>query len=227
VVPLLIWQWSPAVGSFTRDRADPSVHAAYFAPLLGFLQHHAEPLGRVEIVPTRLHWEAAYVAPSVPLARGWERQLDTVDDPLFYTDGALTPVSYQGWLLNNGVRYVALPDVTLDYAGTAEGRLVATGVPGLRLAWQDRHWRVFDVIGASGIVEPPGRLVQLDGGQVDLQANAPGTIVVRVRYSPRWTLVEGTGCVHSATNGWTAVDTNQTGPLRLALRLLPSTRTSC
>jgi hypothetical protein len=227
LVPLLVWQWSPAIGTFTRDRSDPSVQAAYFAPLLGFLEHHADPLGRVEIVPTRLHWEAAYVAPSVPLARGWERQLDTVDDPLFYTEGALNPVSYQAWLLNNGVRYVALPDVTLDYAGTGEGQLINAGVPGLRPVWQDSHWRVFDVLGASGIVEPPGRLVHLDGGQVDLEADSPGTIIVRVRYSPRWTLVQGSGCVHQATNGWTAVDANQAGPLRLELRLLSGTRAQC
>jgi hypothetical protein len=227
VVPLVVWQWSPAIGSFTRDRSDPSIHAAYFSPLLGFLADHAEPPGRVEIVPTRLHWEAAYVAPSVPLARGWERQLDTVDNPLFYTEGSLTPASYQAWLLNNGVRYVAMPDVTLDYAGTEEGQLVNAGVPGLRLAWQDRHWRVFEVLGASGIVEAPGRLVHLDGGQLDLQANTPGTIIVRVRYSPRWTLVQGNGCVHPATNGWTAVDANQSGPLRLELRLLSSTHPLC
>ena len=227
VLPLLAWQWSPAIGTFTSDRSDPSVHAAYFSPLLGFLRQHDSPLGRVEIVPTKLHWEAAYVAPSYPLARGWERQLDTVDAPLFYNNAALTPTSYQDWLLNNGVRYVALPDVALDYAGTHEGRLVASGVPGLRPVWHDRHWRVYEVMGASGIVDAPGRLIHLDGGQVDLQAEAPGTIVVRVRYSPNWTLVEGSGCVHPATNGWTAIDATQSGPLRLELRLLGDTGTSC
>ena len=42
------------------------------------------------------------------------------------------------WLFANGVRFVALPDVALDYAAKAEARLVRHGVPGLTLVWQQR-----------------------------------------------------------------------------------------
>jgi hypothetical protein len=62
---------------------------------------------------TRLHWEAAYVAPAVPLVRGWERQLDTAGNPLFYDADLLNPDSYRAWLIDSGVRYVALPDAPL------------------------------------------------------------------------------------------------------------------
>jgi hypothetical protein len=219
VLPLVGLQWSPAFATFTTNRSDPSTHAAYFSPLLGFLAQHAEPAGRVEIVPTRLHWEAAYAAPFVPLARGWERQLDTADNPLFYDD-ALNAASYRTWLVASGVRYVALPDAPLDYAATKEGRLLDAGVPGLTLAWQNPHWRVFEVGGAPGLVKGPARLVRLDGSQVVLDASAPGSIVVRVRYSGRWTLVDGEGCVHATPDGWTAVEAAHAGEMRLDLRLV-------
>jgi hypothetical protein len=227
IVPLVLLQWGPAVASFTSDRRDPSTKASYFRPLLAYLGHHADPLGRVEIVPTHLHWEVAYAAPTVPLARGWERQLDTADNPLFYTDGALTAASYLGWLLDSGVRYVALPDVPLDYAAAGEERLLASGVPGLRLAWGSLHWRVFEVVGASGIVACPARMRRLDGGQLILEVTSPGRIVVRVRYNDRWTIVQGTGCVHEAPGGWTAVDAAQQGEMHLVLRLVQLAGSSC
>ena len=94
VVPLALLQWSPALGAFTNGD-DPSTHAAYFRPLTAFLHRHAVPAGRVEVIPTRLHWEAAFVAPHVPLARGWERQLDTADNPLFYGRRPLTAGMYR------------------------------------------------------------------------------------------------------------------------------------
>jgi hypothetical protein len=224
VVPLFLMQWTPAFASFPSD---PSTHAAYFRPLLAFLGHHNNPPGRVEIVPMRLHWEAAYAAPTVPLARGWERQMDTADNPLFYTDGALNAASYRAWLLDAGVRYVALPDVPLDYAAVAEGRLVGAGVPGLRLAWRDAHWRVYEVVGGRGIVEGPGRLVNLQGSQVVVDATGPGTILVRVRYNSRWTVVQGAGCVHETPGGWTAIDTAKPGRLHLELRFVHSSDPAC
>jgi hypothetical protein len=224
VVPLFLMQWTPAFANFPSD---PSTNAGYFRPLLAFLGHHDNPPGRVEIVPTRLHWEAAYAAPTVPLARGWERQMDTADNSIFYTDGALTASSYRAWLLDAGVRYVALPDVPLDYAAVAEGRLVTAGVSGLRLAWRDAHWRVFEVIGGHGIVDGPGRLVHLEGGQVTVDATGPGTITVRVRYNSRWTVAAGSACLHEAPGGWTAIDATKRGRLQLELRLIHQTDYPC
>ncbi|MBV8160463.1 MAG: hypothetical protein JO265_06030 [Acidimicrobiia bacterium] len=219
VVPLVLLQWSPAFAAFTVDRADPSAHAAYFAPLLQFLDAHREPLGRVEVVPMRLHWEAAYVAPRVPLARGWERQLDTAYNPIFYTPGALTPSTYEAWLLDNGVRYVALPDTALDFAGQAEGRLIAAGVAGLGAPQQLGPWRVYPVTGSTGLVQGPGVVTHLDGTRVGLHLTAPGTVVLRVRYDPRWAIVSDTACLAPGPNGWTAVTSERPGDVRLTLGL--------
>ena len=65
----------------------------------------------------------------------------------------------------------------------------------------------------------PGKL-RLLPEQVVLSVDAPGTIVVRVRYSGRWALVDGEGCVHATPDGWTAVEADHTGQLRLDLRMV-------
>ncbi|HEX3620991.1 MAG TPA: hypothetical protein VHT97_01610 [Acidimicrobiales bacterium] len=222
VIPLQVMQWRPAFATLPIDRRDPSTSAAYFTPLLQFLDGHEQPLGRVEIVPTRLHWEAAYAAPAVPLARGWERQLDTADNPIFYTDGALQPASYHAWLVDNGVRYVALPDVALDYAADAEGRLVDAGVPGLTLAWTDEHWRVFEVADSPGIAEGPAHLDLLDGDAAVLSATAPGAVLLRLRFSDRWAVAAGDASLKAAAGGWTELDVCRPGEVRLQVQLLPA-----
>lgn len=220
VVPLIALQWSPAYANVAAARNDPSTHAAYFSPLLRFLRSHAYPAGRIEVVPTRLHWEAAFVAPRFPLARGWERQLDTADNPVFYRPGALTSASYRAWLVDNGVRYVALPDVPLDYAAESEGRLVATGVPGLGPPHQAGHWRVFPVSGSAGLVDGQASVTRLDGGQLTLDVQDPGTIVVRVRYDPRWTVVGSNGCLSPGPGRWMTLTASRRGEVRMQLRLI-------
>jgi hypothetical protein len=227
VVPLVGLQWSPAFASFTSDRADPSTHASYYAPLLTFLASHQQPLGRVEVVPTRLHWEAAYVAPHVPLARGWERQLDTADNPIFYAPAALTASSYYAWLVDNGVRFVALSDNALDYAGQAEGALVAGGVPGLGAPQRVGAWRVFAVVGSTGLVQGPGTVTHLDGSRVTVQFASAGTALLRVRYDPRWSVVDDNACLGPAPGGWTDVVSTRAGDVRLAQGLFTDSDAAC
>ncbi len=226
-VPLAIMQWAPAFGALTTNAGDPSTSSAYFAPVVSYLEAHDNPPGRAEIVPTKLHYEAAYVAPEVALARGWERQLDTADNPIFYTKGLLTPASYRAWLLDNGVRFVALPDASLDYAGVAEGKLVRAGVPGLTEVWHSAHWRVYAVDGSPGLVSGPARGVSLNGDQIVLDVRAPGTIEVRERYNPKWAVVDGDGCTHEASGGWLAIQALRPGTLRAELSLVGPPGDSC
>jgi hypothetical protein len=203
-VPLVLSQWGPAWAALTTDTSQPATHAAYFAPLVSTLTatERSAPAGRVEVVPTRYHWEADYVAAAMPLARGWERQLDETYNPLFYDPGpSLTATAYRDWLLANGVRYVALSDAPLDFAGTAEARLVATGVPGLTLVWRSTHWRLYQVDGSSGIVAAPAHLLSDDGDRIVISAPTAGSVLVRVRYSPDWELAAGRGCVAAAPTG--------------------------
>ena len=113
----------------------------------------------MEVPLSGTHWESAYLPEhgSILLARGWERQLDTRYASLFYGP-ALTPAAYRAWLNENAVSYVALPDVRLDFAGAAEGRLIARGLPYLREVWRSAHWRLFAVAGAPALAQPPALL---------------------------------------------------------------------
>jgi hypothetical protein len=48
-------------------------------------------------------------------------------------------------------------------------------------------------------------------------AYQPGTITVKVRFTPYWALVEGAGCVQRTADGFTSVRADHPGPLRVAV----------
>ncbi len=228
-VPLALSQWAPAWGALTSIPAAPSASRAFFAPLDRVLARDraAGPPGRVEVVPTAYHWEAAYVAPTMPLARGWERQLDEADNPLFY-GGRLTPRTYRDWLLDNGVRFVALPAAPLDMAGRAEAALVASGrVPGLRPVWSSPQWRLYSVAGSPGIASGPARLVSTGDGQVVVDATGAGRVLLRIRYSPEWSLTSGAGCVTRSDGSWMSLQVPRAEQVTLRLSVPPGSPPRC
>lgn len=144
IVPLLCWQGATAVWAVvtTDDTSDPH----YFAPVNRFLDTNNKARDeKVEVVFTRNHFEAAYVANRRPIARGWERQLDTKYNALFY-DGTLNPRTYARWLIDNDVRWVALPkSATLDYSGRDEAELIRDGLPYLDRAANFKNWEIYRV----------------------------------------------------------------------------------
>ena len=84
---LLYWQANAAVADFAAAASDPAVNASYYAPLLGELRalnvgYSRLSWARIEVVPTRDHWEARFLAPTSMIARGWERQLDRPPRPV-------------------------------------------------------------------------------------------------------------------------------------------------
>jgi hypothetical protein len=170
-------------------------------------------------VPTALRWESDYVALQYSLARGWERQLDTADNPIFYRAHALTPGSYRRWLLDNGVRFVAVPDAALDYAGRAEKKLVLAGVPGLHPVWHSLHWRVYAVAGAPGILDGDGELLNADGGEISIEANAKTTLLIREHYTSAWKITQGVGTISRSKTGWIKLSTPKREDIALAIRL--------
>lgn len=213
---LVWWPWSSAIHDVVSASTDPSVHAAYYRPLLGFLARHERRPARVEVLPTRDHWEAAEVAPRFAIARGWERQLDIRDNGLFYA-GELTPSAYLTWLRANGVRWVAVPDAPLDYAAGGEARLVDRGLPYLRPAWHGEHWRVLEVRDPAPLASGAGRLVALRSDAFTLRVAHPGRTTVRVRFTPYWALTAGAGCVARAPGGWTAIDAPTGGTVHVGV----------
>jgi hypothetical protein len=216
---LLYWQLETPINDVSELAGDPSVNAAYYAPLISELRHraHGAPL-RVEVPQTGAHWESVYLPEhsSILLARGWERQLDTRYATLFYAP-TLTPAAYREWLHENAISYVALPDVRLDFSSTAEGRLIAHGLPYLHEVWRSPHWRLFAVAGAPGLAAAPARLTTVGADSFTLATPRPGSYEVRVRYTPYWALQQGHGCVHSAPGGWTTVQARAAGTIRVGI----------
>lgn len=217
---LLYFQWGPPVRDVRRASNDPTVSRSYYTPLLRFFAAQPGPF-RAEVLPTEDHWESRWVAPEVPLARGWVRQLDRKFNALFYDEGALTPRSYRAWLERLGVRYVAVPAGPLDYAAVDEARLVRSGaVAGLTPVFRSAQWRVWEVAGAA-LARGPAIVSDLTPDGVSLVARARGTVLLRVRWSPYWALAAGSGCVQRAPGDLTRLRLTAAGPARLEIRFAP------
>jgi hypothetical protein len=214
---LLYWQCNAPVADFRSAIADPAVNASYYGPLLRELRalgvgYDARP-ARIEVVPTADHWEARFLAPHIPIARGWERQLDNERNALFY-GAAREPdaARYAGWLRAQAISLVALPDAQLDYSGRAEGRLLRGPTPPyLREVWRSRHWRLFAVLAPGPLATPPSQLVRLGADSFTLWAPRAGRYTVRVHFTPYWSVARGRGCVARAAGDWTALDAPRAG----------------
>jgi hypothetical protein len=219
-LPLLYWQLVAPVDDWVRAAEDRSVHAGYYAGLNRFLRAEQRASGpfRVEIPFTDNHWESRWVAPVAPLARGWERQLDVERNALFYDGRQLTAARYRRWLDDNAVRFVALADAPVDYSAAAEAALVRGGLPFLRPAWHDAHWRVFAVRGARPLATGAARVTGLDGERVRLRAVGAGAVDLHVRFTPYWRLPAGAGCVGAGPGGWTRLDLTRPGDVALQAR---------
>ena len=202
-VPLLFWQLFPAVDGIAFAHTDPSTRAAYYQPLLSYLGSQSGAIGRVEIPSTYRHWEAAYAAPKVLLARGWERQLDIAYNPIFYSQ-PLTAATYHMWLHANGVKFVALPDARLDDSSAGERALITGGLPYLHEVWHNAHWRVWAVDGFGGLVDGSATLTSMTPDRVTLNVTGVDDLVLRVRATKHWAVQPG-GCVGSTDDGWTVL----------------------
>ncbi|MFC9101627.1 hypothetical protein ACFT08_11735 [Streptomyces rochei] len=176
---------------------------------------------RVEVVPARDHREAAALAPHAHLARGWNRQLDVERGRLFY-DGTFSPAAYRDWLDRWAVGFVVLPSAKPDGPAEAEAALVRDPDlrPGwLEPVWQDEHWRIFRVRDAVPLVSEPGTVVAATGAELVLRVDRPGSVTVRVAWSP-WLRTDG-GCL--ARDGeFTRLTVEAPGEYRLSSRYGPS-----
>ena len=218
LVPLLLLTaYRPQlIGADLEDRGSPASTAAYFRPVIAALMAR-HPVGRVEVPPLRDYWESVYVAEAVPLARGWLRQADTDRNPLFF-DRPLTPTTYQAWLVDNGVQYVAVADAVTSHVGTDEAHLIEGGLPYLSQVWTGPHWRLFEVAGDPALADPPARVIAEDASGVTLSLPGPADVVVRVRWTRLLTLSGPDGCVRP-DGRWTRLSARKGGTYRLSSAL--------
>jgi hypothetical protein len=228
---LAVWQWAPGLNALSSATVRAASTSSFYQPLLHQILDRSTGPVRVEAVPTRDHWESVYLAPRLSLARGWERQLDIADNPLFYTPGALNAASYLTWLHANGVTWVALPRTTLDYAAVAEAALLRQGVPGLRPVWSSARWELWKVTGGPGLISGPAQLESLDPDHLTLRVDRPARVTVRVRYTRYWTLAHAgrdpDTCLAAGPDGWTEVEVSHPGQVDLAVSLLDADVPNC
>jgi hypothetical protein len=215
----LYWQVTASVNQIARSVGDPSTAADYFTPVATWLRDHDGATARIEVPPTANHWESAYLAPEFELARGWLRQLDTTRDNIFYGDEQLTDRAYRAWLHDNAIRYVAVPDAPLDYSSLAERRLIAGAPPYLEPRWSDGHWRVYEVRDPAPLVQPLGaglaRVRWLGRNGFALDVNRPGQFLVRVAFTPYWSIARGSGCL-VRHGDWTVARASGPGVFRVS-----------
>ena len=215
----LYWQLTASVAQIARSVGDPSTQAAYFHPPARWLREHGGPGVRIEVPPTANHWESAYLASKFELARGWLRQLDTTREGIFYDEKKLTSATYGDWLRANAISYVALPDAPLDYSSVAERRLILREPPYLDLRFRSEHWRIYEVRNPKPRVAPLGAAaaetlwIGQQGFALDVQR--PGKFLVRVSFTPYWSISRGFGCI-LRRGDWTVARASRPGVFRVA-----------
>jgi hypothetical protein len=215
----LYWQLTASVSQIARSVGDPSTASDYFDPAAGWLRAHGGQGMRIEVPPTANHWESAYLAPKFELARGWLRQLDTTRDDVFYDQGELTDATYSSWLRSNAISYVALPDAPLDYSSATERRLILNAPSYLSLRFQSPHWRIYAVREPKPLVAPLGaaaaQALWVGRQGFTLDVTRPGDFLVRVNFTPYWSIARGGGCI-LRRGDWTVARASHPGAFRVA-----------
>jgi hypothetical protein len=200
-----VWQIAQPVADLRQGNA--VAYAPQTAALVRELAALHADTARVEAVPQYGHWESQELATAVPLARGWERQIDIERNPLFYR-GILTPDAYHGWLRSNAVRYVAISGATPDFAAVAETATIRAGQPWLVLVWHNAFWRLYRVLGTRPLASPPATVTGTTPAQITLRMSRAGSTIVRVHWSP---LLRATGAVVARAGPWTRLTARRPG----------------
>lgn len=202
----------------------PSASRSYYTPLLTQLETRMntdQRIGqRIEVVEPQTKGAARYVGETMPVARGWERQADVTDNPIFYTSGALTPTSYRQWLDELAVAYVAVPKTKLDFASVGEANLIAGGLPYLRPVWHNPDWTLYEVMDSAPLARH-AQVLAVQGNQVRLWVPHPGRVPLQIRWSDHLAVLDGSqpvssgirahGCL-SQNGAWTLLHARRAGP---------------
>ncbi len=196
LVGVLMWQALPAVAGWQTAAGSRAQNEDFWYPAIAFLERHADPDHRVQVVATADNWEAFYLAKrGVPLARGWFRQDDFPANEILYQE-PLTPQRYRTWLRRVGVRYVLLPRDPLDYSARNEADLLRSGRSGLHQVARVGGWTVYELPDATPIATPADgiEVVRVTSSSVTLRASRPGVYRLRLRYTPYWEVERAAAC---------------------------------
>ncbi len=133
-----------------------------------------------------------YVAESIPLARGWLRQIESPDFDLF-TNGKLTPAAYASGFAPTGSTTSPCPTRSPTTSpSTRRGSSAACpAVPA-----RDLGQRALGPLGGSNpATSKPCGLDEVGADGYALTVPGPGRYLIRMRYSPYLRIVAGEGCL--------------------------------
>jgi hypothetical protein len=190
-VGFMVWQTDPTRGDLR----------ATHTPAMTGLKQELLALGsdRAEVVAGRAHRESYEIAERVPLARGWSRQIDYRDNPLFY-EPHLTDQAFVAWLHRRAVDHVAVPRRTqIDFGSKQEAALLTKPVPGLVQVWQDPDWTLFAVTDPTPIAQAPATVVFSRRTSLTLSSDRAASVHVVLRWS-HWLNLTGPGCIERDGN---------------------------
>jgi hypothetical protein len=215
-VPLVWWPERNLRQELVRAQ-DASASRSFYTPLIAELDKRWDGTRRVEVVDPRTHWSSAYVAERIPIARGWERQVDSARNPIFYGRSPLTATSYRDFLDAYAVGWVALPDAKLDFGAAAEARLIRRGLPYLTPVWHEGAWTLYEVRDPAPLVSSGHGLTATWVGpsSVTLKAARAGASGVLQLHWSRW-LRSDNGSLAKAGE-WITVRADRPGPVKITV----------
>jgi hypothetical protein len=195
----------------------------FWQPALGYLDRHAKPGFRIEVVPTSAHWEAYWIPQAgFALARGWYRQLDMTDNAVLYSK-RLDASTYEEWLRSNAVEYVLLPETELDpFGGPREAAILRTRPTGLVRVFHRSDWTIYRLRHPTPLLTGPGwaNVVSLGHTAIRGVVTQPGRYLLRVHYNALWNTSPG-ACITQGPHGMSWLDVSTAGPFSLSAPSAP------
>ena len=216
VVPIVLFallQFSSPISHFTNAAERPQAQRSFFAPALALAAQTSDPDHRIHVVALRRHWEAdVFPEAGYPITRGWYRQADDIHNSFFYEP--YDAATYTAWLRRMGVEYVYLADAPLDVWSRREARILETSGEFERVD-QAGAWTVYRLRDAEplvvGLDGGLGRVVAFDHRAVKLTVDSPGSYLVKVTWSPYWTLEGGPGELRPGPGGFLVLEAERAG----------------
>jgi hypothetical protein len=194
--------------------------SAFWQPAIAYLDAHAQPGYRVEVVPTAAHWESYWIPKAgFPLARGWYRQTDEVDNPLLYRKH-LDATTYRRWLRTDAVQYVLLASTPLDWdGGPQEARVLESSASGLQVVYRSKDWTIYRLPHATPLLTGPAKARVTNVGHTKISGvvAAPGRYLLRTHYSDYLLLQAGVGCLRKGPGSMTWLQLRTSGPFEVTV----------
>ena len=226
VIPIVLFgllQISAPYSHFTRTDEWPQTRASFFAPALAAAARYYDPNYRIHVVALRRHWEADYFpAAGYPITRGWYRQADAIHNALFYTP--YDAATYVAWLRRMGVQYVFLANAPLDPWSQREVKILETS-PELEVVDRAGAWTVYRLRDAEplavGLDGGTARVTSMGHRAFTVQVDQAGTYLLKVTWSPYWTLTGGPGTLSRSPDRFLLLEAGAAGTYTLRFDVTP------